>query len=322
MHTMNRSRVAAATIHVAVLAGLTACADAPTLPHATTTPAAANAAFGPKPADGLLVFSSAAGAGGPQVYTYTMATKTMKQITQYFSAHLGVSPDAKRVATIGPNLNGFGGTDLWMMNIDGSKADTITSYNFKFINSPSFSPDGKRLLFSAKDTVVGQDHLWMLDLKTRVLTTSGDPMKPAYEPEIAPDGSSIVFVGAALDGTYKPMLMNPAGTIVQQLPNICPVGVECWEPTWSPDGTRIAFKTDDNVVMIYDIATKTSTTVATDAATPAWSPDGTRLAYSRRLALETPIEKSGIFARGVTVDLDETPLVRYTGFVWDLTWAK
>jgi Tol biopolymer transport system component len=56
--------------------------------------------------------------------------------------------------------------------------------------------------------------------------------------------------------------------------------------------------------------------------TPAWSPDGTRLAYSRRLALETPIETSGIFVRGVSVDLDETPLVRYTGFVWDLTWAK
>jgi hypothetical protein len=46
------------------------------------------------------------------------------------------------------------------------------------------------------------------------------------------------------------------------------------------------------------------------------------LAYSRRLALETPIETSGIFVRGVSVDLDETPLVRYTGFVWDLTWAK
>jgi hypothetical protein len=118
MHTIKRSRLAAAAIHVALLAGLAACSDAPTLPHAATTPEAANAAFGPKPADGLLVFSSAAGAGGPQVYTYSMATKTMKQITQYFSAHLGVSPDAKRVATIGPNLKGFGGTDLWMMNID------------------------------------------------------------------------------------------------------------------------------------------------------------------------------------------------------------
>jgi hypothetical protein len=98
MDTIKRSRLAAAAIHVALLAGLTGCSDAPTLPHATTTPEAARAAFGPKPADGLLVFSSAAGAGGPQVYTYSMATKTMKQITQYFSAHLGVSPDAKRVA--------------------------------------------------------------------------------------------------------------------------------------------------------------------------------------------------------------------------------
>ena len=322
MRTINRSRLAAATIHVAVLAGLTACSDAPTFPRATTAPDVAHAAFGPKPADGLLVFSGAAGAGGPQVYTYNMVTKTMKQVTQYFSASVGVSPDAKRIATIGPNLYGFGGTDLWMMNIDGSKADTITSYNFKFISSPSFSADGKRLVFSAKDTVVGQDHLWMLDLKTRALTTLGDPAKPAYDSEFAPDGSSIVFVGTADDGNAKPMLMNPAGTIVQQLPAICPVGVSCWEPTWSPDGKRIAFKTDDRVVMVYDIATKTSTTIATDAASPAWSPDGTRLAYSRRLPLDTPIEKSGIFVRGVTVDLEETLLVQYTGFVWDLTWAK
>ena len=306
-----------------LLAVTAACSDVPTTPRASSPLVAGpSAALGPKAADGLLVYSGAAGAGGPQLYSYNMTTQTEKQITQYFSAYHDVSPDGKRIVAIGPNLQGFGGTDLWIMNIDGTKADTITSRNFKFIDRPSFSPDGKRLVFSAKDTVVDEDHLWMLDLKTRVLTALGDPTKPAYDPAFSPDGSVIAFTGQTADGTTTPMLMNPAGAVIQQLPNLCPAGRRCSDPAWSPDGKRIAFATDAEEVMIYDIATKTTTPFATEAATPAWSPDGTRLAYSRRIPLDTPAENSGIFVRGVTVELQETPLVKYTGFVWSLSWTK
>lgn len=306
-----------------LLAVAAACSDTPTTPRATSPLApGASAALGAKPGDGLLVYSGAAGGGGPQLYSYNMTTHTERQITKYFSPTHDVSADGKRVVAIGPNLEGLGGTDLWIMNIDGTKPDTITSRNFKFVDSPSFSPDGKRVVFTAKDTVANQDHLWMLDLKTRVLTALGDPAKAGYDPEFSPDGSSIVFTGYVADVTPTPMLMNPAGTIIQQLPNICPAGRHCWDATWSPDGKLIAFATTDEEIMIYDVATKSSTLFATEAATPAWSPDGTRLAYSRRLPLETPVEKSGIFVRGVTVDLQETPVVKYTGFVWSLTWTK
>jgi tricorn protease len=61
-------------------------------------------------------------------------------------------------------------------------------------------------------------------------------------------------------------------------------------PTWSPDGTRLAFTDTDYRVLIVDLASGKLTHVDTDrfahperSMNPVWSPDSRWLAYSRRL---------------------------------------
>ena len=62
------------------------------------------------------------------------------------------------------------------------------------------------------------------------------------------------------------------------------------EPSWSPDGTRIAFNRDHHIyVMDSDGRNLIELTGASGGSEPAWSPDGTKIAFTRYQALKRQI---------------------------------
>jgi Tol biopolymer transport system component len=158
----------------ALVIGTAACSDAPTLPTHAQRPTAPNAALGPKSPDGKIVYAINA-VDGVQVMAYDLVARSTKQLTEYNSLHPNVSADGKRVVVAGPNLTGLGGYNLWTMNIDGTKRDTVSSAALEALSGPTFSPDGKRIVFTAKDAVTSVDHLYTIDIKTRVITPLGNP---------------------------------------------------------------------------------------------------------------------------------------------------
>jgi len=142
--------------------------------------------------------------------------------------------------------------------------------------NPTADPNGpEHAIWAAKTGVAGS--AW------RVVDTSN--------PELAPDGSAILFVKAGQIYRAKLSPVKPATEVDRgEKAFITEWGVQS-NPKYSPDGKKIAFvstRTDHSFIVVYDIATRSvkymSPSVDFDTA-PMWLPDSKHLIFMRRPGL-------------------------------------
>jgi Tol biopolymer transport system component len=153
--------------------------------------------------------------------------------------------------------------------------------------SPSWSPDGSRVLFLRQKASPFEQHVWVVNADgngTRQLTSAGVEDEPAW----SPDGHHFVYVGgtslmiANADNPAEPPTPVP-GTDNSDV-----------DPAWSPDGGLIAFRHYDSGLSAYQLAVirpdgtgfqplytapTSPTTLTLDG--PAWSPDGSRIYFAQ-----------------------------------------
>jgi Tol biopolymer transport system component len=182
-----------------------------------------------------------------------------------------------------------------VINADGSGKHTAVRWPGKrpaFGISPSWSPDGKRLVFDARSKGSEalcrsegpcNDELYLVKADgsgLRRLTRNA-----AHDAQAAwsPDGRKIAFISGR-DGGAEIYVMNADGADQRRLTrthqNEGPLA-------WSPDGTRIAFsgtgagKLRDLYVMNADgtLQRQFTATATADEEAPLWSPDGRQIAY-------------------------------------------
>jgi len=159
---------------------------------------------------------------------------------------------------------------IGIMNADGSGQTVLPS---PYMSSPSFSPDGERIVFYAWEGWPQGNGLWTLKVDgtdPRLVVRDGEARYPRWSPDgklVAYAARNSVHVISANGGDPNKLV---DGSI---------------QPSWSPDSQRLVFKGCDGpacglYLINIDGGGKARLTTTADDTAPAWSPDGSKVAFA------------------------------------------
>jgi len=164
---------------------------------------------------------------------------------------------------------------------DGGRRWQLTRDN-SIALSPSWAPDGRRLVFSSFRGGPDSD-LFIADLDKRVITPIVRRVGTDAAPAWSPNGKEIVFAGSS-GATTSLYTVAPNGN------GLRPLTSGKWidtSPSWSPTGREIVFMSDrSGSPQIYRMDRdganlRRLTRDGRYNADPAWSPTGDRIVYVR-----------------------------------------
>jgi len=212
------------------------------------------------------------------------------------------SPDGRRIAFTSDR---GGGDNIWVMNADGSDKRQVTREDFRLLNQPSWSPDGRFLVAKKHFTTgrsLGTGEVWMYHVSggagVRLVKRPNEThQKELGEPIFAPGGRAVYFTR-----------------------NITP-------------GPIFEYAQDSNTDLFdierYDLDTGETTKAVTGdggSVRPTPSPDGKRIAFVRREATRSKLYVKDLATgeeRKVWDDLDQDVQETWavTGVYPNMAWT-
>src|ERR1035437_2569780 len=227
-------------------------------------------------------------AGGGNQESRSPDWSTLNRIAYQFGA-----PGVREIHLVKPDGTG----DVNLTTLPGDERD------------PSWSPDGRFIVYAFQATGATDYDIWIHD-------TNGTPDNPnddadyplgvllgahtqELRPTWAPNFSSIAFVttapGLSATGPNSKIALVPIALVSGKVQITGPFNIltddsfTSFDPTWSPNGTYLAFSTTRNGGHdIYRMSTLSEgdtqnllrlTSTTANNTNPAWSPDGSTLAF-------------------------------------------
>jgi TolB protein len=150
------------------------------------------------------------------------------------------SPDGSRLSFAS---NRDGNWNIYVTSIDGGPAEQITDSTEHELH-PSWSPDGTKLVLCRLGAQSGRWELWVVDARTRTQQFLDYGLFPHWNPD--PARSKIVFQrardrGSRLFSVWTLDYVGDEGMHPTEV--VSAANAAAMHPSWSPDGTRIAFVT-------------------------------------------------------------------------------
>jgi Tol biopolymer transport system component len=182
------------------------------------------------------------------------------------------SPDGTMLVYQGRETTGLG--NLFVVHLNNGKVRQITDFKPQkadwLFMWPSFAPDGGSILFHMprhRRHIGPSGQVWDL---WSVPVSGGDPVlfrRNAGFGTYSPDGGSIAYLSPMdSDATGDALWLVDAGGGDPRA--LVARGGLSW-PTWSPDGTMIAYAVGTDEIDVVEVATRKSTKVA-EGATAEW----------------------------------------------------
>ncbi|THG38487.1 amidohydrolase family protein [Sphingomonas olei] len=191
------------------------------------------------------------------IYTMPIAGGTPTRIADglAYEVQPRFSPDGRRIAFTSDR---GGGDNIWVMNVDGSDKRQVTKEDFRLLNQPSWSKDGRFIVAKKHFTTgrsLGTGEVWMYHVSggsgvLLVKRPNETHQKELGEPVYAADGKSVFYTRNVTPGPIFEYAQDSNTNLFDierydldtgEVTKAVTGAGGAVRPTPSPDGKKIAF---------------------------------------------------------------------------------